>query len=201
VRSVRRDPGPDLLSTIVADSSSDLSEEEAVGLASILMTAGFDTASHATALSALSLLRMPDQLAIVRERGGLSERDADEMICYLMPVPSPRVRLASEDITIGQNSVRAGDRLMVSPLGANWDPALVGESPQLDLTRPRTMHVGFGYGAHQCPGQHLARLEVSVAVTKLFQRFRPLRLDGDPHDLGWRGKALIYGIGRLPVVW
>jgi cytochrome P450 len=201
VQSVKRSPGTDLLSAIVADAGDDLSEEEAVGMASILMTAGFDTTSHSTALSVVSLLRLPDQLAIVRERGGLSEKDADEIVRYLTPVPAPRVRLASEDITIGQNSVKAGDRVMVSLLGANWDPALVGDDPGLDLTRPRTMHVGFGYGPHQCPGQHLARLEMSVAVTKLFERFPGLRLDGDPRDFEWRSRALIYGVGTLPVAW
>jgi cytochrome P450 len=201
VRSVTANPGSDLMSAIVADGGDDLSEEEAVGLGTILMSGGFDTTSHSTALSILSLLQLPDQLAIVRERGGLTERDADEVIRYLTPVPAPRLRLASQDITIGQNSVKAGDRVMVSLLGANWDPALVGDKPQLDLTRPRTSHVGFGYGAHQCPGQHLARLEMSVAVTKIFDRFPTLRLDGDPRDFSWRSKALIYGIGRLPVAW
>jgi cytochrome P450 len=200
VRTVKKNPGADLMSAIITDAGDNLTEDEAAGLGSFLMTAGMETTSRSTALSILSLLQLPAQLAIVRRKDGLSETDADELIRYLSPAQA-RMRLASEEIQIGHNSAKAGERVMVSLLAANWDPSLVGESPDLNLDRIRTRHVGFGFGPHQCPGQHLARLELSVAITKIFERFPDLKLSGDPHDFGWRSTALIYGCETLPVEW
>ncbi|WP_338178236.1 cytochrome P450 [Jatrophihabitans sp.] len=200
VRRVTREPGADLMSAIVAEGGDDLSEDEAVGMGTILLVAGMDTTSHSTALSILTLLQQPDQLAIVRAAGGLAEPATDELIRYLSPVPAAQLRCAAEDITLGENTLRAGDRVMFSLLAANWDPELIGSAPELDLTRPRPNHVGFGYGFHQCPGQHLARLEVSVTVTKLFERFPALAAVTDD-SLDWNERGLIYGINRLPVTW
>jgi cytochrome P450 len=201
VRRVTREPGSDLMSAIVAEGGDDLSEEEAVGMGGALLTAGMDTTSHSTALSILTLLQRPDQLAIVRAAGGLAEGTVDELIRYLSPVPAAQLRCAAEDITVGGNSVRAGDRVMISLLAANWDAELIGDSPDLDLSRGRPNHVGFGYGFHQCPGQHLARLEVSVAVSKFFERFPAARVDEHVQDFGWDEHRLIYGIKTLPVTW
>jgi len=200
VRRVTRKPGADLMSAIVAEGGDDLSEDEAIGMGTILLVAGMDTTSHSTALSILALLQHPDQLAIVRAAGGLEESATDELIRYLSPVPAAQLRCAAEDITVGVNTLRAGDRVMFSLLAANWDAELIGSAPELDLTRPRPNHVGFGFGAHQCPGQHLARLEVSVTVTKLFERF-PALATAALEDLDWNERGLIYGISRLPVTW
>ena len=197
----KKSPGSDLTTAIVQSVGDNLSDDEAIGIGSIIITAGMGTTARSTALSILTLMRHPDQLEVVKAKGGLSEADADEMIRYMSPVPAAQLRTASEDIRLGTNHANKNDLLMVSLLSANWDPELTGGKPELDLTRPRAHHVGFGYGEHQCPGQHLAKLEMSVAVSKFFTRFPKARLDCDVHDLRWAEDALIYGIDALPVAW
>lgn len=201
VRHVMKNPGEDLMSALVAGAGENLTEEEAIGMGAIIMGAGIDTTSHSTALGILSLLQKPDQRRILEADGELTSNAVDEMVRYVSPVPAAQLRHASQEVTIGQNSVPGGTSVMVSLLAANYDPELVGEKADLDLRRGRTSHVAFGYGAHQCPGQHLARLEMTLGISRAFQRFPNLTLNGDPEDFGWLRHNLIYGIGSLPVTY
>lgn len=201
VSRVKANPGGDLMSALVHDYIDTLSDEEVVGVAMNIFAAALDTTSRFGTLSTLTLLRNPEQLAYVREQGGLSEPDMDELLRFLSPATSTMQRYVTEDFTVGQNSMKKGERFMVSLLAANWDPEFIGDNPGLDLRRGRKSHLAFSYGTHTCAGQHLARLELSIALTKLFQRFPDLRFDGDYHDLGWMDNDLIYGIKSLPVAW
>ncbi|TAP39151.1 cytochrome P450 [Arthrobacter sp. S39] len=201
VTRAREMPGGDLLSALVHDHTDVLSDAESVGLVFSIITASLDTTSRFSTLVILTLLRNAEQRAIVQETGGLTEANIDELIRYLSPAPSAQWRYITEDLVIGERSLKAGERVSVSLLAANWDPDLVGDHPELDLRRRPTPHVAFGYGMHQCPGQHLARLEVSILVSRLFERFPGLRLSAPADDLTWLESDLIYATTTLPVTW
>jgi cytochrome P450 len=62
-------------------------------------------------------------------------------------------------------------------------------------------HVSFGYGIHQCAGQHLARLELGIALSALFTRFPGLRLAEPLDQLEFRTDMFVYGLHRLPLEW
>lgn len=191
-------PGKDLLSTLVSESP-ELSPEEAVGLAVQIVAAGMDSTTRSTALGILCLLMYPDQREIVNE-DGMTDAMADELLRFLSPIPSGIQRLATEDIQVGDKLLKKGERVMVSWLAANFDPEFIGDSPGLDLRRGRTAHLSFGFGIHQCPGQHLARLEMTAAVTILLRRFPRLELACAPEDLTWRANDVAYCVEELPVI-
>lgn len=201
VQQRKQDPGEDLVSALVSDFAETLSDEEIVGCVMNVIMAAMDTTTRITTLSALTLLMQPDQKAVVEKKGVFDEAMVDEMIRYLSPASSAQQRYATKDITIGQNSVKEGERVMVSLLAANWDPEFIGESPELDLERGRTAHIAFSFGPHQCPGQHLGRLEVSIAVSKLLKRLPTLRLAEEPKNLKWEKNNMIYSVTSLPVEW
>ena len=73
--------------------------------------------------------------------------------------------------------------------------------PRSSSDRDDRDHLAFGYGRHQCLGQHLARLELEIVVNSLFRRVPSLQLAAPAGELPFKTDAEIYGVHRLPVMW
>ncbi len=68
---------------------------------------------------------------------------------------------------------------------ANRDPQRWDNPDDFDLGRDPSGHVGFGFGIHQCVGQHIARLEASTLHTALARRIATIEISGAtrrPHN-------------------
>jgi cytochrome P450 len=75
---------------------------------------------------------------------------------------------------------------------ANRDEAVWGDTAdRFDLFRPRRNHAAFGFGPHFCSGHHFSRVQMRIAIQKLFERLPGLRLDADRPPLfnGWEFRA------------
>ncbi len=197
VRAKRAEPTDDLLGDL---TRSDLSEEELVGIGSLLLVAGLDTTANMIAHGTFALLSNPGQLAALRADPDLADQAVEELMRYLT-VADPGVRSALEDIEVDGQLVRAGECVTLSFQAANRDPLRFPDPDSLDLSRKATGHLGFGHGIHQCLGQQLARVEMRVALPALFVRFPSLRLAVAPQDVPMRVATNIYGVERLPVTW
>jgi cytochrome P450 len=110
-------------------------------------------------------------------------------------------RVATEDLTIGGELVRAGDFLLMNLPAGNWDPDFVEHPAMLDAGRNPRGHLGFGYGVHQCIGQNLARVEMQVALSTLARRLPGLASAVAADVLRFANEQEIYGIEELPVTW
>ncbi len=73
-----------------------------------------------------------------------------------------------------------GDRVGLLIGAANRDPARWPAPDRFDPFRAPAPHVAFGGGLHFCLGAPLARLELEVALPRLFARRPRLRLAGEP---------------------
>jgi cytochrome P450 len=62
-------------------------------------------------------------------------------------------------------------------------------------------HLAFGFGAHQCLGQQLARIELKAALPALLRRFPTLRLAVPFERIEFRIFSPIHGVTSLPVTW
>ncbi|MFD0533079.1 cytochrome P450 [Actinomadura luteofluorescens] len=109
--------------------------------------------------------------------------------------------MAKEDVEIHGHPVRAGQTVVLSLPAANRDPEHFERPDELDVTRPPSQHVAFGHGIHQCLGQQLARVEMRIALTALFDGLPGLRLAVPPDEVPMRHDMFIYGVHRLPVSW
>jgi cytochrome P450 len=109
--------------------------------------------------------------------------------------------MATADTTVGDVRVRAGEGVLTLGLVANRDPDVFPDPDTFDVERAARHHVAFGFGAHQCLGQNLARVELRIVFDTLLRRVPTLRLAADVADLSFKTDATIYGLYGLPVTW
>jgi cytochrome P450 len=166
----------------------------------LLLVAGHETTSNMIALGILALLQHPDQLAVVRdtEDPAVLANAIEELLRYLTIAEGPTTRVATEDLTIGDQVIRKDEGLLFLLPAANRDDRFP-DAAKLDISRSTRGHVAFGYGVHQCLGQNLARVELQIAIPALLRRLPDLRLAVDPEELEIRPRLL--GVKELPVAW
>jgi cytochrome P450 len=111
-------------------------------------------------------------------------------------------RIATEDIEIAGEVIRAGDGIIIDLAPANWDANAFAEPERLYLHRSGAgQHVAFGYGRHQCVGQQLARAEMQIVFHTLLRRVPTLELAAPIEDIPFKHDRLAYGVYELPVTW
>jgi cytochrome P450 len=199
-----REPGDDLISRLVTDyvATGQLDHDTVAINGVIMMQAGHETTANMISLGTVALLDHPE----IFERLGQTDDPAvianavEELMRYLTIVHAQVDRIATEDLTIGGQLIRAGDRLLMNLPAGNWDDEFVDSPETLDIARNVRGHVAFGYGVHQCIGANLARVEMQVAFSTLARRLPGLQLAVSPDELKFKD-ADIYGMKELPVTW
>ena len=198
----RAQPDDCLIGGLISDQGKELDDEVLVGIAMIVLLAGHSTTTGGIVFGTAALLDRPEQLAMVRgdESESVMPGAVEEIIRYATLV-QPHYRTMTEDTQIGEHTLEAGDNIVVSLLAANFDKALVGDNPDLDITRAPLPHVGFGYGPHQCPGQHLGRLQIKIAIPALLKRFPNLKFLRPLEELPRRDNDSVRSVVEVPVTW
>ena len=196
-------PGDDLLGRLIVKNraADNYDHDDTVTLAWLLLLAGHETTANMIGLGTAAVLRDPDQLAELRADPSLWPGAIEEMLRYFTITDFVPSRLAVEDIEIGGLTIRAGEAVVLLTAAADRDPAAFDDPDRLDIHRGSRHHLAFGYGVHQCLGQNLARLELEVVFTTLFDRIPGLRAAGDLDALPAKDKSVIYGLESLPVTW
>ncbi|WP_328323660.1 MULTISPECIES: cytochrome P450 [unclassified Streptomyces] len=197
-------PGDDLLSRLAADYlvTGISTRDECAKQARLLLVAGHETTANMIALGTCALLQNPEQLAAVRD--GSPQRVAgavEELLRYLSITHLGRRRVATEDIEVGGQLIRAGEAVICATDVANRDPEVFEEPGRLDIDRQARRHLAFGSGPHQCLGQNLARVELQLAYPALLRRLPGLRLDRPLDEINFRTDMAVYGVHELPVAW
>ncbi|MGW6445449.1 cytochrome P450 [Lentzea sp. NPDC055074] len=194
----RAEPGDDLLSDLARDE--DLSIEELVGMAFLLLLAGHETTANMLALGTFALLEHPEQLEALRSDPSLIPDAVEELLRYLA-VADIFFRYAAEDIEFFGETIREGSMVVLSLLAGNHDPERYEHADELDVHRNARGHLAFGHGVHQCLGQQLARIEMRAGFEGLLRRFPALELAVPAREVKLRTDMNIYGVHALPVTW
>ncbi|MFD9942765.1 cytochrome P450 [Nonomuraea sp. NPDC059023] len=197
VQAKRAAPTDDLLSDL---TGSDLTDEELAGIGAFLLGAGLDTTTNMIALGTYTLLRHPEQLALLRDNPELAGNAVEELMRFLT-ITHTGARAALEDVELSGQTIKAGQTVALAVQAANRDPKRFPDPDVLDLRRDAAGHIGFGHGIHQCLGQQLARVEMRAAFPALLGRFPGLRLAVPADQVPMRDGMDIYGVHRLPVAW
>jgi cytochrome P450 len=200
-RAKAEHPGNDLISDLVR--GGELSDDEIVGCSIALFTAGVDVTASMIALGALVLLCNRAELDKLRADPTIIDSAVEELLRYVSIFQIGAFpRTALEDLDLEGTPIGTGESVTVSIAAANRDPSKFDDPDTLDLTRLTRGHLAFGYGRHMCLGQHLARLELQIALSRLFSRFATLELAVPFEDLDlFGGEHIAYGVRKLPVTW
>jgi cytochrome P450 len=203
VTKLQARPGPGLLSSLIADqlANGEIDREELVSTAMLLLVAGHETTASMTSLSVITLLEHPDQHAALRADPSLVPGAVEELLRYLAIADIAGGRIATADIEIDGQLIRAGEGVIVTNSIANRDGSVFTDPDAFDVHRSARHHIAFGYGVHQCLGQNLARLELEVILTALFDRIPTLRIAVPIEQLTLRPGTTIQGVNELPVTW
>ncbi|OBA81489.1 cytochrome [Mycobacterium sp. 1164966.3] len=180
IASKRAQPTDDMLSVVAnamlddADSAA-LSDIEVYLFFSLLFSAGAETTRNAVAGGLLALAEHPSQLQALRADFELLPTAIEEIVRWTSPSPSKR-RTATRDVTLGGQSIEAGQKVQIWEGSANRDADVFDHADQLDVTRKPNPHLGFGQGVHYCLGANLARLELRVLYEETLSRFDSVRV-------------------------
>jgi cytochrome P450 len=178
----RRANPRDDLSSVIANSQIDgkpISELEALSYYVIVATAGHDTTSSSTAGAIWALAENPEQFAMVKDDPSLIPGLIDEAIRWTTPVKH-FMRSATADAELGGQHIRKDDWLMLCYASGNRDEDVFEDPFVFRADRKPNKHLAFGYGAHLCLGQHLAKMEMRILFETLLPRLKSLSLAGTP---------------------
>lgn len=152
---------PMAVETVIADSL-------------LLLDGGAETTRTVIARGILAFIRSREQWEILRGGADL-EIATEELIRYITPIHN-MCRVATEDVDLGGETIRAGDQVVLMYGSANRDPAHFTDPERLDITRYPNRHLAFGFGTHFCLGASLARLEIRLFLEELVRRVTGMRM-------------------------
>jgi cytochrome P450 len=154
---------------LVANEHGILDDRELRAGCILLLLAGNDTTAKLIGSSLLLLARHPDQRQLLADRPDLVPGAVEEVLRF-HGVPQAIPRLVTEDSTLIDVDIKAGEVVYTLIAAANRDPEVFADPSRFDVTRSPNRHVGFGHGVHNCLGTMLARMEARIALTGFLSR-------------------------------
>jgi hypothetical protein len=194
----RREHPKDDLASVIANSKVNgeiISEFEALSYYVIVATAGHDTTSSSTAGAMWALANDPAQLAKVKADPSLIPGLIDEAVRWTTPVKH-FMRSATEDTELRGRKIAKGDWLMLCYASGNRDEEVFEDPFKFRADRSGSKHVSFGYGAHVCIGQHLAKMEMRILFEELLPHLKSVALAGEPKN---SEAVFVSGPKKLPL--
>ena len=193
----RRDPGDDVVSTLVhgAVDGCPLSDEDILLNCTNLIIGGNETTRHAASGGVLAFADRPGEWRRVRDEPERVPTAVEELLRWTTPVMH-LMRVAVADTEIGGQRVRAGDAVVIWNASANRDENVFDDPQRFDTARHPNRHLAFGIGEHYCVGAALARLELRVLLEEMRRRVASIERAGPVERVP---SIVLRGIKRLPV--
>ena len=202
----RFDPGTDIVTWLVeaeitppAEGPRQLTDEEIVVFASLLLLAGGGTTWRQLGIVLAALLSDREQLEAVMADRKLVDPAIDESLRW-NPTNPLFTRIAVADTQLGNALIPKGAALDICLGAANRDPERWDNPDSFDVHRPFKQHLGTGIGAHMCLGRFVAQVEMNVTMNLLFDHFPSIRLDPDAHAPFITGGLEQRGVSSLHVL-
>lgn len=199
VRSRRAQPEEDLISDLVgaASGAGVASDDDVTRIVSAVVSAGTGTTSIAAARALRTLLLHPEELALLRRDRELLPSAVQELLRFdsgLIVMP----RYVVEDFELRGCSLRKGQLVALSMMGANRDPRVFDEPDVLDFRRDTKNTLSFGHGEHFCIGANIARAELRFLLDAALD-FLPPDAPLLEDRIVWSKRGMMSQIRQLPV--
>ncbi|MBB0228016.1 cytochrome P450 [Streptomyces calidiresistens] len=179
VTEKQNNPTDDMLGNFIsrAGRTEEFDHHGLTLMTKMLLLAGYEFIVNRIALGTQALLEHPEQLAALRaDTEGLMPRTVDEVLRHFSLVDEIIARVALADVEIDGVTIKEGEGILVLKGLGDRDPAKYSDPDAFDIHRDARDHLAFGYGVHQCLGQHVARLMLELCLSGLIHRFPGLHL-------------------------
>lgn len=188
-----RCPADDVMSIWVQSTidGRPLDPETVIADSLLVLDGGAETTRTVIGRSLVNLVRHPDQWAALKAGADLAVA-TEELIRFVTPVHN-MCRVATEDVEIGGQTIRAGQQVVLMYGSANRDPGHFADPERFDVTRDPNPHIAFGFGTHFCLGAALARLEIRVFFQELVRRVHAVQLTPGTSPVEMPN-AFVYGL-------
>ena len=196
----RASPQNDALSMLI-ESEVDgqrLNDDELVGSMMMVLNGGHETTANLLNNSMLAMAHHPDVVKDLRANPQKMNSAVEEFLRYDSPIFSIG-RLVSQDVQLGEQTLRAGDRVFAMLIGANRDPEVFRNPDELNVARTPNPHMAFGKGPHFCLGTPLARMEGQIALGAILKRFEKIELREPVESIPWLNSMVTHGPTRMPL--
>ena len=198
----RRDnQSDDLIGTLVhAEIEGNRLDEGSIIYESLLILIGGDeTTRHVISGGMYELLRHPDQLKSLVADRALLPAAVEEMLRWVSPIKN-MARTMTRDVELHGETLHEGEKLLLLYPSGNRDERVFDRPGEFDITRTPNDHMAFGFGAHFCLGNRLARMELAVMFDRLLDRMPDLALAEDVEPPK-RAANFVSGYETMPVVF
>jgi cytochrome P450 len=167
----------DVVGRLLAGESEDrLTEQELFANIVLLLIAGHENSTSLIGNGAAMLLDLPEIRTELARDPSRWPAAIEELMRLVSPNQFIR-RQAREDVALGDQTIRAGDTLLLILAAANRDPKAFPDPDRFVFDRPQT--VALGHGIHYCLGAPLARIEGRIALQTVFERWPTIRQAGE----------------------
>lgn len=174
-----------------------LTKDEMFDYAFLLFIAGLDTVTAALGFSFAYLAGNPEHRKSLVADPELIPAAVEELL-RAFSVVNP-ARTVTRDVEFAGACLREGDRVLLSTVLANRDPAEFDDATGVRFDRSANRHLAFGAGPHRCLGSHLARCELKVALEEFHRRIPDYRIAAGAVIRAHGGGAM--GVDHLPLTW
>jgi cytochrome P450 len=198
-----KNPSDDVISQLLQAEFDDvtgtrrkLSRDELLAYVNIVAAAGNDTTRRLISWTGKVLAEHPDQRKLLVDNPSLSTNCIEEMLRF-EPPPLQAARYAAQDSEWYEQTVPAGSHMCLLVASANRDERKIDDPDRFDITRKPGQIFTFGFGAHYCLGQALARLQARIAIEEVVARWPEWEVDYDNAKFVFDGD--LRGWDSLPV--
>lgn len=176
--------------------AGELAMSEYLAMSLVLLIAGHETTTNQICNGIHALMRNREQWELLRGNPDLLEAAVEEIFRFDSSVQGV-ARVATRDLVHDGHELRQGDVVYLLIGSANRDPEACPDPERFDLTRAKSPHLAFGFGAHHCLGSFLAKMELKIALRHLIERFPRLELADE--EIRWQRTLGHRGPLSLPV--
>ena len=194
----RRDPRDDIISKAMSWTidGQPITDADMMAFCLLMFMAGLDTVATQLTYSVLHLATHPGDRARLNADPALTGPAIEEFLRYYAFVTPGRK--VTRDTELAGQPIKAGEMVFLPIVAANRDETEFPHAGQVIIDRADNRHIAFGAGPHRCLGAHLARLELTIALTQWQHTIPNYHIDPTTPIREHGGQI---GLSNLPLTW
>ncbi|WP_455168453.1 cytochrome P450 [Acinetobacter shaoyimingii] len=172
-------PSFDLMSLLIRnEATQDLIERplEFLGDLALLIVGGNDTTRNSMSAGVYAMHLFPKEFEKLKQNHDLIPNMISEIIRWQTPLAYMR-RVATQDVMLGGQFIRKGDKVVMWYASANRDESVFEHADAFMIDRANAnKHLSFGYGIHRCMGSRLAEMQLKILWEEILKRFERIEV-------------------------